>query len=190
MEDLLGFIRSLTEFSDAGWTALQPALSREAIKKDDFLLKEGTPCDSLFYISRGYCRSYYEIEGVERNIAFYFENEIATNIESFGNGKKSEYNIIACEPMKIIRFDKEKLFQLSKQAPEIETLGRACIRAFAARQEGFSTMLKLYAPAERLAHLEKHFPEMVQRVPLSQLASFLGVARETLSRIRKRRSVL
>ena len=190
MENILKYIYSLTKFSDESWKLLQPALSEIVFKKNEFLLKKGTDSDALFYIDKGYCRSFYEIDGVEKNIAFFFENEIATNIDSFGSGKKSEYSIIACEQLRVIRFDKEKLFQVSKQASEIETLGRNCLRLFATKQEEFSNLFKLYSAKDRLLYIEKHHPEIVQRVPLSQLASFLGVARETLSRIRKRRFIL
>lgn len=189
MENLLQYIYNLTEFSDKSWKLLQPALSKMVFKKNEFLLREGYVSDALFFIDSGYCRSFYEIDGIEKNTAFFFENEIATNIDSFGSGKKSEYNIIAGGPLTAIRLDKKKLFQAAQQDSEIEALGRNCIRQFATRQEAFSSMFKLYSAKDRLLYLETNYPEMLQRVPLSQLASFLGVARETLSRIRKRRLI-
>lgn len=187
MQNLLTYIRSLTPFSDESWALLQPALSEKRYKKNELLLKEGEICRSLFYIDKGYCRSYYEIDGVTKNTNFFFENEIATNISSFGSGKPSEFNMIACEELHAIIFDKEKLFTIAEQHIEIESLGRHCIRQFAAKQEEFANLFKLYSAQERLEYLEKKHPEMLQRIPLIQLASFLGVARETLSRIRKRR---
>ncbi len=190
MNKLLKYIQSLTNFSDKSWDLLQSALTKQMFKKNEFLLKQGQICNSLFYIDSGYCKSYYEIDGVIKNTGFFFENEIVTNINSFGKGLKSEFNIIACEPLIVIVFDKDKLFQASKQASEIETLGRNCIRLFATKQEEFSTLFKLYTAKERLEYIETKYPEVLQRVSLSQLASFLGVARETLSRIRKRRILM
>jgi len=190
MESLLKYIYSLTEFSDESWKWLQLALTKKEFNKNEFLLMEGQVCSSLFYIDKGYCKSYYEMAGAVKNTGFFFENDIVTNINSFSSGQKSEYNIIACEQLTAIFFDKEKLFQAAKQAHEIETLGRNCIRLFASKQEEFSTLFKLYSAQERLEYLEVNHPDIVQRVPLSQLASFLGVARETLSRIRKRRTLL
>jgi CRP-like cAMP-binding protein len=187
MNNLLNYIRSLTHFSDRSWELLQPALTKQTFKKNECLLRQGQVCHSLFYIDSGYCKSYYDMNGVIKNTGFFFENEIATNINSFGSGQNSEYAIIACEPLTAIVFDKDKLFLVAKQATEIETLGRHCIRSFASKQEEFSTLFKLYSARERLEYLETNYPEMSQRVSLSQLASFLGVARETLSRIRKRR---
>ena len=187
MNKLLAYIHSLTPFSDESWKLLQTALSEEIYRKNELMLQEGEICHSLFYINQGFCKSYYEIDGVVKNTGFFFENEIATNINSFGSGQPSEFNIVACEKLHVIIFDKGKLFKVAAECPEIEALGRHCIRQFASRQEEFSNLFKLYSAQERLEYIEKKYPEMVQRIPLTQLASFLGVARETLSRIRKRR---
>lgn len=187
MQNLLKYIRSLTSFSDESWMMLQPALSERHYKKNEMMLQKGEICQSLFYIGKGFCKSYYEINGVIKNTGFFFENEIATNINSFGSGHPSEFNIIACEELYTVAFDKIKLFEAAGKNPEIETLGRHCIRQFASRQEEFSNLFKLYTAQERLEYFETKYPEMLQRISLTQLASFLGVARETLSRIRKRR---
>jgi len=189
MEKLLKYIYSLTEFSNESWILLQPALSKKQFNKNEYLLEEGAVCQSLFYIEAGYCKSYYQLDGTIKNTGFFFENDIATNINSFGSGEKSRFNIIACEPLEVVIFDKQKLFEAAKQSQQIEALGRNCIRLFASKQEESSTQFKLYTAQERLAYLEAHHPEMLQRVSLTQLASFLGVARETLSRIRKRRTL-
>ena len=188
MDNLLKYIRSLTTFSNESWELLQPALAQRAYKKNELLLKQGETCNALFYIGKGYCKSYYDIDGTVKNTGFYFENEIATNIQSFGSGQKSEYNIIACEPLAVVVFDKSTLFRIAAQVHEIETLGRHCIRQFAARQEEFANLFKCCTALQRLEYIETKYPEILQRVPLSQLASFLGVARETLSRIRNRRA--
>lgn len=188
MDNLLIYLQSLTSLSSEGWTLLQTALTHKTYKKHELLLKEGTICNTLFFIEKGFCKSYYEVNGLIKNTGFFFENEMATNINSFGAGAPSEYNIIACEKLRAVLFDKVKLFQIAKQSPEIETLGRHCIRRFASKREAFAQMFQLYSPEQRLAYIELNHPEMIQRVSLSQLSSFLGVARETLSRIRKRRS--
>ena len=187
MTSLLEYINSLTPFSDASWVLLQTALTSKIYKKNELMLKEGEVCNSLFYINSGFCKSYYEMDGVAKNTGFFFENEVTTNISSFGSGLPSEFNIMACEEMNVITFDKKKLFEAAGQSSEIEILGRHCIRRFAEKQEEFSNLFKLYSAQERLEYLENKHPEMIQRIPLTQLASFLGVARETLSRIRKRR---
>lgn len=187
MDRLLHFIRSLTAFSDESWQLLQSALESRTYRKGELLLLEGEVCTTLFYIVQGYCRSYYEIDAIVKNTAFYFENEIATNLSSFSTGLPSEYHMIACEQLEVVVFHKEILFHLAKECIEIESLGRSCIRLFAQRQEELSTIFQLYTAKERLEYVEAKRPEITQRVPLTQIASFLGVTRETLSRIRRKR---
>lgn len=187
MEQLRKYIHALTDFSEQNWQILLPALTRIEVKKGVYLLKEGEVCHTLFYIGQGYCRSYHVKDGVEKNTAFFFENDIATNMASFGNGEPSAYSIQACEPLTAVAFDKVKLMEASKLSPEVETLGRKCVRAFAVKQEEQSNLFKLYTAQERYEYIERKYPHLLQRVSLTLLSSYLGVARETLSRIRKRR---
>ena len=187
MQNLLTYIHSLTDFSKSSWGKLLPVLTKKEFKKGDFLLKEDQICDSLFFIDKGYCKSFYNKNGIEKNTGFYFEGEVATNINSFGSGQKSTYYIQACEPLTAIIFDKYKLIEAGSKTPEIESLGKKCLRLTAGKLEQHSDLFKLYSPLERYEFIEKNQPELLQRISLSNLASYLGIARETLSRIRKRR---
>lgn len=63
MDNLLKYIRSLTNFSDKSWELLQPALLKQEFKKKELLLKQGQVCNSLFYIDKGYCKSYQATSG-------------------------------------------------------------------------------------------------------------------------------
>lgn len=188
MQNLLRYIHTLTDFSDRSWELLQPALTKATMAKDDFLLKETQVCNALYFIEKGYCKSFFDKDGVQKNTDFYFENEMLTNITSFGSGQKSEYYIQACEDMDVIIFDKQKLFLAAQQAPEIETLGKKCLRITAAKMEEHANLFTLFNPQERYAFLEQNRHDILQRVSLTELSSYLGIARETLSRIRRRRS--
>lgn len=187
MENLLTYIYSLTGFSEESWKTLQPVLTKVSFKKGDYLLKEDEVCNSLFFIEKGYCRSYYDKDGIQKNTAFYFEDEIATNIVSFGSGQKSTFYIQACEDLRAIVFDKHKLFETCKLAPQIELLGKKCLRLTTAKMEEHANLFVLYDPQERYEYIEQKYPNVLQRVSLTYLSSYLGMARETLSRIRKRR---
>lgn len=188
MDKLLKYIRSLTDFKDESWDMLKDVLSPEEFNKKEFLLKEGQIANSLFYVTNGYCRSFYVIDGTEINTHFFFENDIAGHLSRSENPEKSGCSIVACEPLSCIRIDKDKLVKAAHNNLEIERMGRFFIRDFAAQQDEFSRINKLYKAEDRLAYLEKNHPEMMKRIPLIQLASFLGTARETLSRIRKQRT--
>lgn len=188
MKELFAYIHSLMPFSDASWEVLLPALTPMTFGKGDYLLQEGKTCNALYFVSRGYCRAFYNKEGQEINTDFFFEQQIATNISSFATGTPSAFAIQACEALEAVRFDKLLLRAASAQDLQIEALGRQCLRQIAIRQEQHSAMYKLMTALERYEYLEQSDPELLQRVSLTQLASYLGVARETLSRIRSRRS--
>lgn len=187
MDSLLRYIRTLTPFTDASWALLQGALTLADFKKNQPLLQHENKRNTLFFIEAGYCRSYIEMEGVEKNMNFFFENEIAALPLTAANCINSSYNIVACEKVSAILLDKDKLGIIAQEAPEIERMGRHFIYAFASKVEEFSNLTKHSTTLQLLEHIEKKHPYMIQRIPLTQLASFLGVTRETLSRIRKQR---
>ncbi|MEN7549446.1 Crp/Fnr family transcriptional regulator [Rapidithrix thailandica] len=187
MQNLFTYIHSLSNLSEKSWEILYPVLSTQEFKKGAYLLKENHVCHSLFFIDKGFCRSFYLKDGLEKNTAFHFENEIVTNLNSFAEGQKSTYFIQACEPLTAILFDKQKLFEACQKAPEIETLGKKCLRVTAAKLEEHANLFKLFSAIERYEYLEQHQPQLLRRVSLTHISSYLGIARETLSRIRKRR---
>ncbi|MBN9380979.1 MAG: Crp/Fnr family transcriptional regulator [Chitinophagaceae bacterium] len=187
MQQLLAYIHSITPFSEKSWQTLLPALTELEFKKDQLLLEKGEICDALFYINKGYCRAFQRKDGREINTAFFFENDIAANINSFVGGKPSAFSIQACEDTTVIRFDKKGLRTAGALDPEIEVLGKKCLQQIAVRQEKLSQIDKLMTAQERYEYLAAEYPVLLQRVPLTQLASYLGIARETLSRIRSRR---
>lgn len=186
-KNVLHYIQSLTLYTDKNWELLYPALSIVAFKKEEYLLETGKVCQALFYISKGYCRAFYDKEGRDINTAFFFEDDIATNINSFARGEQSGYAIQAMEAVTAVRFDKQLLYAAAIKDPDIEMLGRKCLQRIAAKQEQHTAIYQLMTGLERYEYMEEHFPDLVQRVSLTQLSSYLGVARETLSRIRARR---
>lgn len=189
MEKLRSYIHSLIDLSEEAWKALMPALTVAKYKKGHYLLQEGQVSNNLHFISAGYCRAFYRKGDQEINTNFFFESEIATNLDSFWTGNKSEFSIQACENITTVMFDKPILLAAGQENLEIATLGRLCVNQTAAKLESHAALFKLMTAQERYEYLEKHHPMMLRRVPLNQLSSYLGIARETISRIRGRRLV-
>ncbi|MCW3125543.1 MAG: Crp/Fnr family transcriptional regulator [Bacteroidetes bacterium] len=187
MDDLLIFLRTLTDFSEESWHILSQIVKKVEYHKGDYLVQADKVCHSLFFISRGYCRAFHIQEGVEVNTMFYFEGEIATNINSYATQVRSSFFIEACEPMTVYRFDKEDVFKISQLSPQIDMAGKRSLERIAAKQEKQLEMFRLLSARKRYDHLAIHQPEMLNRVSLSQLSSYLGVTRETLSRIRSKK---
>ena len=98
----------------------------------------------------------------------------------------SDFYIVANEPTTIWKFNKDQLLYLYGQSCEIESFGRKVMEKLLIKQVEHGNLFKIYTPAERYHYIEKYYPELLQRVSLSQLSSYLGISRETISRIRKR----
>jgi len=187
LPSLISFIQSITNFSEESCDILRPAMKEMHFKKGDYLLKEGEVSHSIFFIKEGYCRTYYNQDGKDINTGFFFEYDFVTNLNSLTKGEKSVYNIQACEVVSAIKFDRIKLLEAYSKSQQIETFSRKLLEKIMGDQEWHSDMFKLLTAEQRYEYLEKHHPQMVQRVTLTQMASYIGVSRETLSRIRNRR---
>jgi CRP-like cAMP-binding protein len=184
MDNLKKYIESITEFSEQSWMIFSDCLSEMQLKKNEPLLKEGQTCNSIYFISSGSCKSCHNLDGKEINTAFYFENDFATNVKSLRTSSKSEYNIKAHEKTKVVAINKIKLLEAYKQSHQIETFGRKVLELITAKQEEHSDSFKLLTPKQRFDTLVSQYPDFLQRVSLTQTASYLGISRETLSRFR------
>ncbi|THU40278.1 Crp/Fnr family transcriptional regulator [Niastella caeni] len=183
-------IKNSNQFSDLSKNSLEillPFFSRIDYKKGDELIRFGKPCQSLLLIDKGYCRAYNIQDGEEINFDFYFEYETVTNKNSYLFNKTSDFTVVACEPMIVYKINKTDLLYAIEQCPEIEIAGKKNLQAIAAKQEKQLQLFRILTAKGRYEFLEKNDPDLLQRVPISQLASYLGVKRETLSRIRNKR---
>lgn len=187
-EELLAFIRTITPLSGESRDILLGCLEPAEFAKGEVLLRDGEICNSVFFIARGYCRACYNKDGQEINTGFYFENDFATSIQSLIRKSPSEFAIVAGEKLQTVKLGKEQLLAAYSRSHEIETFGRSLLEQLLARQEEHAALFKLLRPEERYTWLEEKHPEILQRVSLTQLSSYLGVSRETISRIRARRS--
>lgn len=176
---------SKTPLSAAATELLNSAITIIQLKKGFNVLAQGQVCNNIYFIEKGYLRTFMLKDGLEINTAFHFENDFTTNLKSLRNGTPSDTTIQAGERSILYAFNKNTLLSLYAESPEIESFGRDLLEQLLIAQEEHANLFKLYTPAERYKYLETHHPQIIQRVSLSQISSYLGIARETLSRIRK-----
>ncbi len=178
-------ITGLTEISVSSLDRLFEIAAQRQFVKGQTILKAGQICNSIVFVENGYLRTFIDKDGTEINTDFTFEGNFTTNLKSLRSSSPSDTTIHAEEPVSIYEFDKDKLLALYKVSAEIESFGRKLLEQLLIAQEEHTNLFKIYSPAERYQYLRNSRPQMLQRVSLLQLASYLGVARETLSRIRK-----
>lgn len=178
-------ITDLSKISDAGIDLLFSVASVQQLAKGQVLLTQGAICKTVVFVEKGYLRTFINKDGLEINTDFTLEGSFTTNLKSLRSGVASDTTIQAGEAATIYAFDKDRLLDLYTLSPEIESFGRKLLEQLLIAQEEHSTVFKIYSPKERYHYLQNTRPELLQRISLSQLASYLGIARETLSRIRK-----
>ncbi len=183
---LKSLLQRIGDLSEKEWSTLQLIFREVDLEKNDFLLKAGDVCKGIYFISSGSFRTYYLKNGKEINTAFGFENEFVQELESLTTGTPSSKFIQSMEPAKVIFMDKLKLTELYSDFPSFQNLGRKILEQIAITEQKYSSLFTIYSPEERYLYILHNHPELIRRVPLKHLASYLGVARETLSRIRKR----
>lgn len=178
-------ISDLTEISVSSLDKLFEIATQRQFGKGEFILKQGQVCKNIVFVEKGYLRTFFDKDGKEINTNFTFEGNFTTNLKSLRSASSADTNIQAGEPTAVYEFDKDKLLELYKISAEIESFGRKLLEQLLIAQEEHTNLFKIYSPIERYQYLQTNKPEILQRISLSQLASYLGIARETLSRIRK-----
>jgi CRP-like cAMP-binding protein len=187
MDQLIKNIKQYSDLSKDSLDVLLPLFSKMEYRKGDEIIRYGKPCQSLFLIEQGFCRAYNIQDGEEVNFEFFFEYETVTNKNSYLFNKPSDFTVVACEPMIAYKVDKADLLDVIKKYPLLEIAGKKNLQLIAAKQEKQLQLFRILTAKGRYEFLEKNDPDLLQRVSISQLASYLGVKRETLSRIRKKR---
>lgn len=154
------------------------------LKKGEPILKEGESCRAFYLVNQGYLRTYYNKDGADINMSFTFEGELTTNLKSIKSKQPSEFTIEAGEIASIWVLNLDLMLKHFNSNIQISHFFRRCITSLLLASEEHSNLFKMYTPTERYRYIEKNNPNLLQRISLSQIASYLGVSRETLSRIR------
>lgn len=168
------------------WEKLSSCFQALSVRKGSLLLREGQICESVYFVNKGAIRHYFLKDGIEINTAFSFEHSFVSNTKSLTGQLPSDQFISAMEDSELIRMLRIDLFKVYAEIPAFEMIGRQMLQSMVIEQEARTALFMLYTPEERYQKLITEHAEILQRVPLQHIASYLGIARETLSRIRKR----
>ncbi len=163
-----------------------PFLRQTRIAPKAHWLERGQICRNLGFVQSGAFRVYYGEEGREANTHFILANDFAAEYGSFLNQSASQYSIQALAPCELIEFGHEALQAAYAKSHGWERLGRLIAEAAYTRSRK-RTESFLFLDAEgRYLQAIREEPELFRQVPLYHIASYLGLERESLSRIRRR----
>ena len=155
------------------------------IRKRQYFLQEGEVCKYGAFIVKGAMRQYsIDDKGVEHIVHLYIENWWVTDRESYVMLTPSVYNIDAWEDTDVLLVTKADFLNRINSIPAFSELARKLDENHAiAAQKRLNATISLTAE-QRYSELTKTYPEFLQRFPQHIIASYLGITKETLSRIR------
>lgn len=155
-------------------------------KKKTKLLKPGNRSSSIYFIVKGSARVYYiDNKGNEINSWLLLENELVISVYSFFTGNTSFEYLETLEDCILIELQREKVDQLYEEFIEFNFIGRKLTEHYYIQTEVQANNLRTLSAKENYEQLVAKRPELIQRISLGHIASYLGISQETLSRIRK-----
>jgi CRP-like cAMP-binding protein len=156
-----------------------------SVKKGTILLKNGQKSQDEYFILKGCIRKYYLIDGEEKTTAFFTEMEGLTPHCAINNAP-SEY-FVSCVEDTILTVANTKLgVELFDKFPKFQIMCRILSEELLAKQQINFDEFKTSSPEQRYLSLLQKRPDLIQRVPQHQLASYLGIIPQSLSRLRAR----
>jgi len=154
-------------------------------KKGAVLLREGDYSADGYFVLKGCIRSYYLIDGEERTTAIYTESHSFSPL-SITSGKPSAHYVACVEDSMLIVANVSMEQKMFERFPRIESLCRILSEEMLTSNQASFDDFKLSTPEQRYLNVLETRPDLLQRVPQYQLASYLGITPQSLSRLRKR----
>jgi CRP-like cAMP-binding protein len=184
--ELKTFLSQFHSLTDKEIETIADLLTVRKFNKGTVLVEEGQICDECYFVLKGCLRQYMIIDGIERTTQFYIENQTAVFFTSYTNQIASESYLSCVEDSLLIIGEPTKDAEFYKKFPKLEQITRAMMEQDLGKAQDALSKFIISSPEERYLDLLKTRPALLQRVPQHQLASYIGVTPESLSRIRKR----
>lgn len=154
-------------------------------KKGEILLREGSVAKECYFVLKGFIRSFYIKGGEEKTTEFYLEGDVASPV-GYGSATPSDHYLQCIEETIACVGTPELESRAFKKYPSLERMSRIMAEAFLSKANQTLDLFKLNTPEGRLFNLMESRPEILQRANQYQVASYLGIQPESLSRIKGR----
>ena len=184
MKALSKYFNNYNPLSKEAEKAIAELSKTIVVKKNTDLQPIGHTCKTIYFINRGVARIYYFKDGVDITESFAFDNNIIARVESLFTGNPSRKAIQILEDSELVAINSTQLFKLYDKYPEIERLFRLIFESAYVDTVNRIESIQFHSAEERYNALIKDAPDVLKRVPLKHIASYLGITQVSLSRIR------
>lgn len=184
--DIVNYLKQLTDFTDSELEIVLKYFEKRSIKKKTILLEAGKTASEVYFIVNGCIRLFCEKNGTELSTYFFTEQMFAGTYDSFISRKPSRYSIETLEDCQLLVLSYQALQKLYIVFPKMNEFVRKSIEERFVLLHNLFTDYILNSAEERYLDIQKTRPDLLNRIPQHQIASFLGITPVSLSRIRNR----
>lgn len=183
---LLEYFSRIMPLSEVEIKAIAETMTIKQYKKGTLLLEEGQISTEAYFVLEGCVRQYYLVNGDEKINNFFTEEQWVISMNSFNKVAPSNHYLDCCMDCILVVGNSEKADILYQRFPKFETISRKVMENIFAEQQEMMSSYATDNPEQRYLKLLKSRPDLFQKIPQYQIASYIGVKPESLSRIRKR----
>jgi CRP-like cAMP-binding protein len=174
------------QISEREWVFLEKCLLQKELKRKDCLFEAGQLQGYIGFINQGLVREYLiDKEGNEHTVWFFRENSFVTDYPSFIRNTPTKNTFRCLETCELILIPREAILESYEVFPAFERFGRLIAENVLIQLQDRIDDFHFLSAEERYLKYIQANPDLFQRISLTQLSSFLGIRRASLSRIRK-----
>lgn len=184
--ELRKYISGFSSLTPEEMEAIVSRIPVRAYPKGSVLLEEGEISSSCYFVLKGCVRQYALLNGIEKTTAFFTEKQAVVSVMSYAAQVPANHYWSCTEDCILIVGDLSQEQDMYRDFPKLQSITRALMEQDYGKTQETLAAFMTSTPEERYLDLLQTRPDLLQRVPQHQMASYLGVTPESLSRIRKR----
>ncbi len=185
LNEIRNKINAYIPITDEEFESIFHILDYKEYPKNTILTSIGDIENYFYIVLSGYLRLYHIIDGKEHTTNFTTGNNTTSSYESFIKRTPSDYILEACTDVAVIRLSHKKVHQAYKENFIVERLGRIATEQNYIRKINQQIEKNSLTAEERYVKLKNEWPDLIENIPQHKIATYLGIAPESLSRIRK-----